>query len=102
MTVTNRLAFFSFCIYIESMTTTYKLNTRELESAFIDTIRTTYPNQVVEIEVREPDTTEYLLSSPANRERLMEAIKNVEDGKIITFDSVEQARQRAEELAGEN
>ena len=88
-------------MYIKSMVTTYKLNTMELESAF-ESIKATYPNQVVEIEVREPDTTEYLLSSPANRKRLMEAIKNVEEGKIITFDSIEQARQRAEELAGEN
>ena len=86
-----------------SMVTTYKLNTSELENAFIDTIRTTYPNQVVEIEVREQDATEYLFSTPANRKRLMEAINNIEEGKnLISFDSVEQARQRAEELAAAN
>ena len=83
------------------MVTTYKLNTNELESAF-DSIKATYPNQVVRIQVKEQDTTEYLLRSPANRKRLIEAIKNVEEGKIITFDSVEQARQRAEELAASN
>ena len=83
------------------MVTTYKLDTRELSdlmsaSAFIDIIRNTYPNQIVEIEVREQDTTEYLLSSPANREHLLKAIK---EEKTITFESAEAARKCAEEWA---
>ena len=71
------------------MVTTYKLNTNELESAF-ESIKATYPNQVVKIQVREQDTTEYLLRSHANRKRLMEAIKNVEEGKnLISFETLE-------------
>ena len=81
------------------MVTTYSLNSRELGNSLIDSIRATYPEQIIEIQVREQDTTEYLLSSPANRQRLMEANENIEKGNIITFDSVEQAKQRAEELA---
>jgi hypothetical protein len=46
----------------------------------------------------EMDETEYLMRSPANRERLDRAIKNVKEGKIISFDTIEQARQYAEEL----
>ena len=49
--------------------------------------------------VREQDETEYLLSSPANREHLEKAIENVKQGKVITFENLEQAIQRAEELA---
>ena len=81
------------------MTTTYKLDTSELESAFIDTIRYTYPNQMVEIEIREQDATEYLMSSPANREHLEKAIKNAAEGKVITFETPEQAIQCAKERA---
>ena len=81
------------------MVTTYCLNSKELGNSLIDAIKAMYPEQVIEIQVREQDTTEYLLSSPANRKRLMEANENVEKGNIITFDSVEQAKQRAEELA---
>jgi hypothetical protein len=40
------------------------------------------------------DETEYLLRSPANRERLMKAIENTENGRnLITFDTLEDAIQ---------
>ena len=73
------------------MVTTYTLNTRELENTFIDSVRTTYPNQVVEIQVKEQDTTEYLLRTPANREHMEKALKNIEEGNVISFKTVEQA-----------
>ena len=71
----------------------------ELENSFIDTIRTTYPNQVVEIEIREPDETEFLMSSPVMREKLDRAIKNVNEGKnLISFATLEDAMKTVEEL----
>ena len=77
------------------MVTTYKLNTKELESAF-NSIRTTYPDKIVEIQVREPDAVEYLFSNPATRTRLEESIGNIEEGKnLISFESVEQATEAA-------
>jgi hypothetical protein len=77
------------------MVTTYKLNTRELESAF-NSIKTTYPDRIVEIQVREPDAAEYLLSDPVTRARLEESARNIEEGKnLITFESVEQAAEAA-------
>jgi len=76
-----------------NMVTTYKLNTRDLENNFIDSIRTTYPDQVVEIQVREQDETEYLLGIPANRERMERALKEAEEGKLITFETIDQAIQ---------
>jgi len=81
------------------METIYRLNTRELNSDFINSIKDAYPDQNIEIMVREQDETEYLLSSPANREHLDKSIKELEEGKIITFETVEQARQCAEEWA---
>ena len=71
----------------------------ELKDSFIDTIRTTYPNQVVEIEIREQDETEFLMSSPAMREKLDRAIKNVnERNNLISFATLEDAVKAAEEL----
>ena len=75
----------------------YRLNSRELGKEFINSVKVAYPNQSIEITVREQDETEYLLSSPANREHLEKAIKDVED--VISFETIEQARQYAEEWA---
>ena len=77
----------------------YRLNTSELGSGFINSLRNAYPDQNIEILVREQNETEYLCSSPANREHLEKALENVKQGKVITFESLEQAIQRAEELA---
>ena len=79
------------------MVTTYKLNTRELESTFIDSIKTTYPDQVVEIQVREQDETEYLLNTPANRERMERILKETNEGKLIKFKTLEQAMQATQQ-----
>jgi hypothetical protein len=50
-------------------------------------------------QAREQDETEYLCSSPANRERLEKAIEDVKQGKIISFDTIDQAIQCAQERA---
>ena len=51
-------------------------------------------------QVQEQDETEYLCSSPANRERLEKAIENIKQGKnIISFDTLEQAIACAEKRA---
>ena len=77
------------------MVTIYKLNTRELESAF-NSIRITYPNQIVEIQVREPDAAEYLFCNPVTRSHLEESADNIEKGKnIISFETVDQAVEAA-------
>jgi antitoxin YefM len=79
------------------MVTTYKLNTKELESTFIDSIRTAYPDKVVEIQVREQDETEYLLSTPANRERMERILKEDAEGRQKTFETLEHAIQAAKQ-----
>ena len=80
----------------------YRLNTREMGIDFVNSIKTAYPDQNVEIMVREQDETEYLMSSPANREHLNKSMQEVEEGHIITFKTVEEARQNAEKWAAEN
>jgi len=56
--------------------------------------------EIIFFPVTEQDETEYLCSSPANRERLEKAIENVKQGKnIISFDTLEQAIECAEKRA---
>ena len=43
------------------------------------------------------DETEFLLGSPANRERLLRAVANVEKGEhLVTFETLDDAIQAAE------
>jgi antitoxin YefM len=82
------------------METVFMLNTRELGSSFINSLKDAYPDQNIEVRVRGQDETEYLLSSPANRERLEKAVKNIEQGNnIISFETLEDAIQCAEQRA---
>jgi len=74
------------------METTYRLNTRELDSNFILSLKTTYPDQNIEIKVREQDETEHLCASPANRQMLDKAILDIEqDRNIRYFETLEDA-----------
>jgi len=77
------------------MVTTYKLNTKDLQSTFIDSVRTAYPDQVVEIQIRQEDETEYLLATPAKRVRMVQVLREDEQGKLVTFETLEQALQTA-------
>ena len=84
------------------METTYRLNTRELGNSLIKSLKEAYPDQNIEIMVREQDETEYLLNTSANREHLEKAIENVEKGNIISFKNIEQVIQHAEKQAVEH
>jgi len=77
------------------MVTTYMLNTTDLESTFIDSVRTAYPDMVVGIQVREQNETEYMLGTPANRERMEKILKESAEGKHIAFETLESAAQAA-------
>jgi len=70
----------------------FRLNTRELGSSFINSLKDAYPDQNIEITVREQDETDYLLGSPANREILEKSIQDAEQGRnTCYFDTVEAA-----------
>jgi hypothetical protein len=64
------------------MYTLYRLNADELSVEFLESLKTLFRHKTIEIAVCEAETVEqdetaYLLSNPANRARLLDAIENV-------------------------
>lgn len=65
---------------IAAMYTTYRLKAKDLNSQFLESLKTLFGDQEVEITVSTVDETAYLLKSEANGLRLREAIANIESG----------------------
>ncbi|GAB4532678.1 MAG: hypothetical protein Tsb0014_17360 [Pleurocapsa sp.] len=61
------------------MQTVYRLKASELDECFLEGLKATYKDKEIEIIVYEIDETEYLLKSAANKQRLMQALENVEN-----------------------
>jgi antitoxin YefM len=63
------------------MQAVYRLSADELDMNFLDSIKKLFKTQklYINISTEEPDETDYLLSSPANAERLLKAINNIEN-----------------------
>ena len=65
------------------MYTSFHLNANELNEDFLKKLKAMFKSKYISITVEEEmDETEYLLSTPANRKHLEEAIKNVKAGKL--------------------
>lgn len=60
------------------MESIYRLKANELDLRFLEGLKAAYKDKEIEIIVSEVDETEYLLKSEANKQKLMQAIKNVE------------------------
>ena len=70
------------------MYTTYRIRTDELNDDFLASLKTLFRGKTIEIAVCEADDesedeTAYLLRDPANRQRLMDAIENVHQGRSV-------------------
>ena len=61
------------------MYTIYRLNASELDSQFVESLKALFKDKEIEITVSEVDETAYLLRSEANKKRLLEAIRNVDN-----------------------
>jgi antitoxin YefM len=62
----------------------------DLNEDFLEGLKSTFKHKEIEIVVYERDETAYLLSSPANRRRLLEAIADVEHDRNIVVPDQEQ------------
>jgi antitoxin YefM len=71
-------------------TTIYQVNADELDERFLESLKAMFKNKEIEIVVYERDETAYLLRSPANRERLLNAISDVEQGQNLVTPAQEQ------------
>lgn len=72
------------------MQTIYKINADELDSNFLESIKVLFRHKEIEIVVSERDETAYLLASPANREMLLNAVKDIEENRGIVVPAQEQ------------
>lgn len=68
----------------------YHVKADELDQVFLDTLKALFKDKEIEIVVSERDETAYLLRSPANRERLLRAIADVEKSQNIITAEQEQ------------
>ena len=66
-------------------TATFRLSSDELDASFLEKVKSLFAHRELEIIVREPeiDETEYLLSNPQTRQRLLESVANIRDGKNL-------------------
>jgi len=65
------------------MYTVYHLKADELDTQFLEALKTLFKDKTIEIVVTEVDETAYLLHSDANRDRLLQAVENVNDGENL-------------------
>lgn len=61
----------------------YRTRAEELDAQFLEGLKAAFKGKQIEIAVSEADEMEYLLRSPANRERLLKAVEDINDNRAI-------------------
>jgi len=72
------------------METIYQLNADDLNEDFLEGLKASFKHKEIEIVVYERDETAYLLRSPANRDRLVKAIADIEQNRNVVVPDQEQ------------
>ena len=72
------------------METIYQLNADDLNEDFLEGLKASFKHKEIEIVVYERDETAYLLRSPANRDRLVKAIADIEQNRNVVVPNQEQ------------
>jgi len=67
------------------MHTIYHLNADELDSKFLDNLKSMFSHKQIEIAVSEADETDYLLRAPANRAQLLQAVADVDTARNLVI-----------------
>jgi len=79
------------------LVSTFQINEAELDNNFVKALKSMFKNRnlTLTIEVEEMDTTEYLLSNTANKERLLKAVENAKQRKNLVNIDLEQLKNLA-------
>lgn len=77
------------------MYTIYRVNANELDSRFVRAMKAMFKNKEIEIAVceaaqTENDETAYLLKSPANKKRLLQALENIEHNRDLVVTELDE------------
>ncbi len=72
------------------METIYQLNADDLNDDFLEGLKASFKHKEIEIVVYERDETAYLLRSPANRARLLQAVAEIEQNRNLVAPDQEQ------------
>lgn len=73
----------NFDFQLSIMSTTYRVNANDLDEKFLNNLKNLFKDKQIEIHVVEEDATEYILSTEANRDRLLKALEDIESGKEL-------------------
>jgi len=65
------------------MNTTYRLRADELDSDFVESLKTLFKDKEIGIVVSEVDETAYLFQSEANKKRLLRAVQNISNQRNL-------------------
>jgi antitoxin YefM len=72
------------------MQSSYRLNARDLDHHFLESLKALFQDREIEIVVYDVDETAYLSRSEANQRRLLAAIENVENGTNLITVNLEE------------
>lgn len=72
------------------MQTSYRLNAKDLDHNFLESLKLLFQDKEIEIIIYEVDETAYLSRSKANQRRLFEAIENAENGTNLITVNLEE------------
>ncbi len=67
------------------MQTHFILDSSELDYSLIDKLKVLFKNKRIELIISESDDTSYLLSSPKDKEILLNSIKHIENNDKVVF-----------------
>ena len=83
------------------METVFKLKAKELDSSFIDSLKSLFKDREIEISIKPTqDETEFLFKTPANKKELLEAIKEVKTNKDLISFTGKEIEELSESMLG--
>lgn len=75
-----------------------RLNARDLDNQFLEALKILFADKEIEIIVTELDETAYLLGTPANRQRLLQALEAAKQAHNLIEASFEEHSETGETI----